>query len=45
MVGLKIIDKRRLEELKEEIGVRESLTKQNGRGTIDEESGCAWSGG
>ena len=41
-----------MEALREEVGVKESLTRKlvrtcqkNGRGTIDEESGCAWSGG
>ena len=44
-MAVNIIDTRGMEELNEEIGMRESLTKQNGRGTNDEESGCAWSGG
>ena len=54
--GVKRIDKRRMEELREEVGVKENLTRKlvrswqkvgwtcgkNGRGTIDEDSGCAW---
>ena len=66
IVGVKRIDKRRMEELREEVGVRESHEEaggresheeageepakvgwtcgKNGRGTIDEERGCAWSG-
>ena len=58
ITGVKRIDKRRMEELREEVGVREShkeaveepakvgwTCEKNGRGTIDKESGCAWSGG
>ena len=57
IVGVKRIDKQRMEELTEEVGVRESHKEageepakvgwtggKNGKGTIDEESGCAWSG-
>ena len=52
-MGVKRIDKRRMEELREEVGVRESheeageeLAKvgwtcgNNGRETVNEESGC-----
>ena len=60
IAGVKRIYKRRLEELREDVLVKESLTSKegceepakagrtrgkNGRGTIDEESGYAWSGG
>ena len=51
---VKRIDKQRMEELREEVGVRESheeageeLAKvgrtygKNGKGTVDEENGCA----
>ena len=51
IAGVDRIDKRRMEELREEAGVRASLTKKlakvgwtcgkNGRGMVDEESGCA----
>ena len=49
MAGVKRIDKRRIEELRDEVGVRESheeaseepakgwTCRKNGRGTIDEE--------
>ena len=55
--GVKRINKRRMEELREEVGGREShreageepakvgwTCRKNGRGMIDEESGCAWNG-
>ena len=39
-----------MEELREEVGVREPAKVgwargKNGKGTVDEESGCGWSGG
>ena len=59
IAGVKRTDKRRMEELREEVGVKRSLSmevgeepakvgwtcRKNGRGTIDEVSGCAWSEG
>ena len=39
---MKRIDTRRIEELREEVSVRENgwTCGNNGRGTVDEESGC-----
>ena len=56
IAGVKRIDKRRMEGLREEVDeshkeAGEEAAKvgwtcgKNGRGTIDEESGCSWSGG
>ena len=48
IAGMERIDKRRMEELREEGVVKESLTRKlvwtrgtNGRITVDEEGGCA----
>ena len=40
---MKRIEKRRMEELREEVSVRENgwTCGNYGRGTVDEESGCA----
>ena len=49
IAGVKRIDKRRMEELREEVGEEPDKVGwtcgKNGRGMIDEESRCAWSGG
>ena len=42
IAGVKRIDKRRMEELRAKVGWRRG---KNGKGTIGEESICAWSGG
>ena len=46
---MKITDKRRMEELREEVDEEPDKVgwtcRKNGRGTVDEESGCAWSEG